>query len=425
MAAPKKKRYLDALTQALGIGGHEASASAASDVSEPPLKTQKVGHHVESAVADPLKSRPLSDISKGLHHVQPVGGVSIGLYESSDGIVAACSVVEEETRFEVTDFRRNASAKGPPWSATLKPLPDRGASKAWMMRGEPQGDVLVESEDGFVQVAASSETKRRVWRYVGLLEGHDRLGREPSDVPVESLSVNVKAALSGKNPNKNELFSPDMDRVVHACCACPSLPVDALKRKKMLAWLYTLESPLYKEMNRALRDDDLSRIRYFSAFIKEFRELFRTCGDGHQVLEPFKGLMWRGIQVTDAGETFREFTEGKRFVWPAFTSMTTNKAVAEHFGNLVFEIRCSPGQGTYESKALYAPASVSKFSDFPSESEVVFPPNTQFEVIGRREGKKTFLGLWDSVPTVVCQTVGLDGGGHLEFLPALSLTIPE
>ena len=183
MATSKKKRYLDALTQALGIGGHEASASAASDVSEPPLKTQKVGHHVESAVADPLKSRPRSDISKGLHHVQPVGGVSIGLYESSDGIVAACSVVEEETRFEVTDFRRNASAKGPLWSATLKPLPDRGASKAWMMRGEPQGDVLVESEDGFVQVAASSETKRRVWRYVGLLEGHDRLGREPSDRP--------------------------------------------------------------------------------------------------------------------------------------------------------------------------------------------------------------------------------------------------
>jgi len=98
----------------------------------------------------------------------------------------------------------------------------------------------------------------------------------------------------------------------------------------------------------------------------------------------------------------KKFLPKKVFVWPAFTSMTSNKDVAMGFGNVVFEIRCNPPKGTYSDNiAEYAPASVSKWSNFPSEDEILFPPNAQFQVVEVQKNS-------DGVALVICETIGLD-----------------
>ena len=98
--------------------------------------------------------------------------------------------------------------------------------------------------------------------------------------------------------------------------------------------------------------------------------------------------------------------------------------IAEHFGNIVFRDSVAHLVKVHVSKILSAPASVSKFSYSPNESEVYSPLNKTDRIICMRE-VNIFLRLWDLVPTVMCETVGSDGGGHIESWPARSLTVPE
>lgn len=76
------------------------------------------------------------------------------------------------------------------------------------------------------------------------------------------------------------------------------------------------------------------------------------------------------------------------------------------FGNCVFEITCQPPTGHYDDDdPEYAPASVEKWSWFPSEKEILFPPNVKFRVVTIKKPDPS-TGL--SKPVIVCETVGLD-----------------
>jgi hypothetical protein len=158
-------------------------------------------------------------------------------------------------------------------------------------------------------------------------------------------------------------------------------------------------------MNRALRDDNLDKMRYFGSYIKELRDVFKTDHE-NQLITPFEGKVWRGITFEDPEQALADYPVGVEFVWSAFTSMTTNQDVAKNFGNLTFEIECCPPAGTFDDDVPeYAPANIKDFSSFPGEDEILFPPNISFRVV-RIEHPNDQNGL--IVPLVCCKVVGFD-----------------
>lgn len=169
-------------------------------------------------------------------------------------------------------------------------------------------------------------------------------------------------------------------------------------------------------MNQALREDDLDKMKCFGAFIKELRGVFLT-DHKDQILSPFRGTVWRGITVPDLEKALQDYQPKKDFVWTAFTSTSTNKQVSLGFGNIVFEIRCDPPQGTYNDENFeFAPANIQPFSVFPNEEEILFPPNVKFRVC---EVQMPSAQNKLQSPLVICDTKAFDGDDEVlhEFLP--------
>ena len=235
----------------------------------------------------------------------------------------------------------------------------------------------------------------------------------------EGPSRNFTVAVSGKDPLKNELFSPNIDRIV--CAVFPGsgpLPTEKIARGHRLLELYTEESPLFHQVNSALRNDDLAEIRYYAAFIVELRDACDTQGD--RVVQPFRELA-RGVRVSDPSAYVEHLKQGDLLSLRSHRRRPTQ--VAQKFGNLVFEVRCAPKD--FYDEPPFAPASIERFSDFPEEHEVVIP-NALLEVLGVSPGRyNTFLNWWDTPAVVVCQLVGLDSRRGLQEWEHLSLQMPE
>lgn len=145
-----------------------------------------------------------------------------------------------------------------------------------------------------------------------------------------------------------------------------------------------MESPLYKRMNEALRSDDKDGIRSKAGYIMELRDVLRV-GKENAVVEPFTGTVYRGVEVTTDFRTFlRGYYRGAHFVWPAFTSTSTDKSTCNCFQGkhgVMFKIVCTAGgEGGRGFEGKYAPASISNHSAYPRENEVLFPPQTMYRV---------------------------------------------
>jgi len=266
---------------------------------------------------------------------------------------------------------------------------------------------------------------RRVWTYLEVVPKHNKFLREHSGLPLAEISQNFKQVMWFHTHSQNEIFSPDADRLVRTFTqkVLPSKDVeDGRARKIEVLRAYTMESGLYRLMNNALRDDLFKQMRYFSAFIQELRDVFLT-GGANDVVVPYKGLLWRGVRLKDTKDLEKTYQKDSTFVWPAFTSMSTEKKVAESFGNVTFCIRCGAGQ---PGVPMYRPAKVSMYSEFPSESEVIFPPNAHFKVLEVQPGKKTLFGLWNTNPVVSCIMVALaTTSDQIALLRVPSLRMPE
>eukprot|EP00416_Gambierdiscus_australes_P025492 CAMPEP_0171065012 /NCGR_PEP_ID=MMETSP0766_2-20121228/6609_1 /TAXON_ID=439317 /ORGANISM="Gambierdiscus australes, Strain CAWD 149" /LENGTH=728 /DNA_ID=CAMNT_0011521083 /DNA_START=74 /DNA_END=2260 /DNA_ORIENTATION=+ len=284
----------------------------------------------------------------------------------------------------------------------------------WALHGHPFGNSFV-LVDGAMVECDKSWIQRYVWKHSDEFRG--KLFREAAGPPISFKSFpsdNFAEAVINKNPQLNEPYSPSTQTIVEACAYfSKSLSTDAKERQVELVRLYTAETPLYHEMNQALRDDCLDKMRYFGAYIKELRDVFKTDHED-QIITPFEGTVWRGIKFQDIEAAMKEYVPGSVFVWPAFTSMSTAKSAAMGFGNLVFEIVCCPPPGHYDDEhPEYAPASVQEWSCYPSEQEILFPPNVKFKVqhIVEPNDENGFIS-----PLVVCETVGFDtDGGIVEF----------
>jgi len=306
------------------------------------------------------------------------------------------------------------------WCADLVPAAqvpdgvDLAGKDVWALHGHPYGNRFVVDGDSLIEVD-SSWVQRYVWQRSDDFRG--KLFREAATGPVSAKvfpSDAFSEAVICKNPELNEPFSPSTQTIVDACAYFNQpLSDDARERQEQLVMLYTKETPLYHEMNRALREDNIDHMRYFGAYIKELRDVFKTDHED-QIITPFEGTVWRGIKFPDAEAAIKQYPPGSVFVWPAFTSMSTAKSAAMGFGNLVFEINCTPPPGHYDDDTPeYAPASVEEWSCYKSEHEILFPPNVRFKVeeIKFPDGENGLIS-----PLVVCETVGFDtDGGIVEF----------
>jgi len=340
----------------------------------------------------------MASFAPGLYEID---GVAVGsLFRKSDG----------RFRFRVTgvDSRQRGYQV---WVADLEPRGkvqrgDLRGQDLWTLKGHPAGRAFILDGDQLLECDGFGLRQRFVWRRA---EGRAGKGifRHAAVAPVSVWpTANFKAAVLDRPPDLDTETSPKTDAVVEAkAYHSEALPTDVLERQKTIVRLYTEESPLYHEMNAALRDDNLEQMKYFGSYIQELREVFKT-DHVDQIIEPFVGTVWRGITFPDPEQAVKDFQPKKEFVWPAFTSMTTDKSVAMNFGNLVFQIKCCPPEGTFEDdKPEYAPAPIQEFSAFQGEAEILFPPNVKFRVIDVVRPTEE-NGLPSTM--VRCKTVGFD-----------------
>jgi len=179
-------------------------------------------------------------------------------------------------------------------------------------------------------------------------------------------------------------------------------PRHPITRMQQLINVYTKEDdrPLYKEMNKCLRTGDEQGLQKCAAYIMDLREVFRPSNLRLLQLVPFSGRVWRGIQLDPAQLGIKEklYKKGCVFHWPAFTSTATQKQSALEFGNVVFEINVSiPASPSDE---MFFPASIGRYSAFPTENEVLFPPEMKFRVKEQRLECKPLV--------IVCEALFLD-----------------
>jgi len=187
-------------------------------------------------------------------------------------------------------------------------------------------------------------------------------------------------------------------------------PPDSSDRQIQLCKLYSAPTPLYGEMNTALRDDDLAQMMDLAGYIWELREVFLTDGI-NQITRPFSGTVYRGIGFPDPETAVESYKKDQIFAWPQFSSTSTDRNAALNFGNIIFEIRCYPLDGLYDDdKPEYAPAQISQWSVFPDEAEVLFLPNTEFRTVNiQYPSEGNDLGNFSNVHCVVqCEITAFD-----------------
>lgn len=139
---------------------------------------------------------------------------------------------------------------------------------------------------------------------------------------------------------------------------------------KTCLYLYTRESFLYRALNTALRDEDLSKVETLGPFCFLMRQYSRSCKE-------FLGIVYRGAQFSpETIDTYRKSVNSWR-TWPSFTSTTKSRQVAEQRGNVLFEIKILPIKLTSVARAF----DIAEFSQFPSEEEVLLPAGISFQII--------------------------------------------
>ena len=107
------------------------------------------------------------------------------------------------------------------------------------------------------------------------------------------------------------------------------------------------------------------------------------------------GTVYRGMRVA-ADSLGDEYDDGEEFSWCAFSSTATTMSVMNEFVG-------DKGPRTMFNLELAQPLGrdLREFSLFPSENEILLPPNTQFKVVGR-------FSAGNGLTILQCKQVGAD-----------------
>lgn len=149
-------------------------------------------------------------------------------------------------------------------------------------------------------------------------------------------------------------------------------------------YIYTLEwtkkeSSLYHILNSALREKNREVVR---PFLKYLRLLFSALS--HLPKYDKTATVWRGIPNKDLS---KDYSRGKKIIWWAFTSTTTNLDVLEKQGFL-------KDVGTLFNIHVGIGYDIREFSASESEDEILLPPGKFLEVLNVKNlGKAVIIEL--------------------------------
>ncbi|CAF1165620.1 unnamed protein product [Adineta steineri] len=132
-------------------------------------------------------------------------------------------------------------------------------------------------------------------------------------------------------------------------------------------YLYTMEMSedkcVYRILNQALRQEDRSKVRPWFAYLK-----LLNCATSK--LPKVKDTVWRGIDK----DVTQSFKKGQKITWWSISSCSASVDVISTFlgkvpHSTLFNIQCSTGK------------SISAYTCYPSENEVILMPGTTFKVV--------------------------------------------
>ena len=162
--------------------------------------------------------------------------------------------------------------------------------------------------------------------------------------------------------------------------------------------LYSFDSFLYRVVNSSLRENDKTRIDTLAPFCYLLTEaIWSDVFRGNRI----KSVVYRGFMLDP--DSMQHFEEGigTYKCWYGFTSSSTDREVADCYGNSLFIIDASRTGGL----------NISSYSHYSHEEEVILPPGTTFRIdkVDRRDDK-TYIYIC-TIPEVRMVLLGRTGTG--------------
>ena len=155
---------------------------------------------------------------------------------------------------------------------------------------------------------------------------------------------------------------------------------------------------IYEALNRAMRDQDPQSVAFW-------RPMIFYIDTALAALPPWKGKVYRGI---DCKFSNRSYKTGATVFWPSFSSASTERSVAEEFakgdaGTLFFV------QGT-------SARAISACSRYPEEAEVIFRPNTRFQITSTLYSSSEIGAFYSAIDNIAMSEASLLGVEPREML---------
>ncbi|CAF1507096.1 unnamed protein product [Adineta steineri] len=140
------------------------------------------------------------------------------------------------------------------------------------------------------------------------------------------------------------------------------------KDESAAVYIYTMEmsdddSCVYRVLNQTLRAEDRKKVRPWFGYLKLLHSATSK-------LPRFKGTVFRGIDK----DVTKSFKKGQKITWWSISSCSTSVNVIKDFINkspssTLFNIECLNGK------------SISPYTCYPNEDEVILMPGTVFAVV--------------------------------------------
>lgn len=145
--------------------------------------------------------------------------------------------------------------------------------------------------------------------------------------------------------------------------------------------LYTKESFLYRLVNKALRENDPSKVQTLGPFI---RLLYLTDCSPSPGKTGYAGELYRGAELDQRTiDSYRQCI-GQKKTYDAFSSTSKNRKKAESYGNVLFVLNRDPS-----AKYKFSGMDISALSEYPDEEEVLVRAARNFIVQDVRQDEQT------------------------------------
>ena len=199
-------------------------------------------------------------------------------------------------------------------------------------------------------------------------------GLFPANLPLPSLEdalMPLAATLPHLHPSSGRTVKIARKQAKRAQAKHPNISFD----KCTAIVLYTMEeeyareTSLYYVLNLALRNKMRHVVRPWRDYVWLLLHALRELPPSTEV------IVFRGCKTTPA-DLGLELTEGFEFTWSAFTSTATKQGVMQTFVG-----QSGPRTLMTIKMTEQVGRDVRDFSLYPSENEILFPPNMCFEIV--------------------------------------------